>query len=193
MITPYLKIKIKLYLRALPSLIIVSLFVIAFMWLSGKHIEGICFIIAFLALRYKFSVTWHSKIEIVCIILTTLLWCFCIDITLNTNVSILSSIFIGFISTYSLWHIQDSNNKSRQIEQLALACNRISKKFDIITCTEQEMIARCREKNLSADNVDIALHYFVYKDMSLRDLSEKYCIDYDSIKQRTRRIKRKIE
>lgn len=69
----------------------------------------------------------------------------------------------------------------------------MTKPFTVRTCTKDEFIARCRERNITKDSCNIGLAYFIEKSKNIWDLAKEYNIDYDSMAKRVWRIKRQVE
>lgn len=69
----------------------------------------------------------------------------------------------------------------------------INKPFTVRTCTKEDFILRCRERNISNDSCNIGLAYFIEKSKSISDLAEEYNIDCESMNKRIWRIKKQLE
>jgi hypothetical protein len=58
-------------------------------------------------------------------------------------------------------------------------------------CTRDEMIDRCREIGLNAENTELALKFFVER-ISLWEIAKDLNIEYDSANMRKKRLKKKL-
>lgn len=65
------------------------------------------------------------------------------------------------------------------------------KPFSIENCTRAEMIDRCREIGLNAENTELALKFFVER-ISLWEIAKDLNIEYDSANMRKKRLKKKL-
>lgn len=65
------------------------------------------------------------------------------------------------------------------------------RKFHTDTCTREELIKRCKEKNLSEENINIAIEFFINKTKQSK-LAEMLSIEEKSVQQRKRRLKQKL-
>lgn len=65
------------------------------------------------------------------------------------------------------------------------------KPFSIENCTRDEMINRCREIGLNAENTELALKFFVER-ISLWEIAKDLNIEYDSANMRKKRLKKKL-
>ena len=65
------------------------------------------------------------------------------------------------------------------------------KPFNIENCTREEMIDRCREIGLNAENTELALKFFVER-ISLWEIAKDLNIEYDSANMRKKRLKKKL-
>ena len=86
-----------------------------------------------------------------------------------------------------LFKIQDYIDTKKELE------TRPVKHFCLTDCTKEELIDRCRERNISSQSTQIAIAYFVDKNKSIYDIANEYGIEYDSARIRIKRIKKKLE
>lgn len=150
-----LKVNLIVLLKMVPSIIIILPITALIMWLTGKIVEGIFFVVSFWLLRYKFPVTWHAKNGAICKIMTILVWGFCIFASFKTTVSILSAPFIAFIATYGLWLTQDHKNKQRKLTLLSQRSEIPRKEWYQFTDTEIRTLSL--EKSLTARQTEVLI------------------------------------
>lgn len=62
------------------------------------------------------------------------------------------------------------------------------KNFDVDTCTTEELLKRCNALRFSAQNVTLAVHFFLLKTPH-KVLADKFCVDEKSITMRKYRMK----
>ena len=65
------------------------------------------------------------------------------------------------------------------------------KPFDVVTCSRDELLARCEEIKLSKFNTDLAVELFINKTKQ-SVLADKLCIDEKSITMKKQRLKKKL-
>lgn len=64
-------------------------------------------------------------------------------------------------------------------------------KFDVDTCTTGELLKRCRALRFSAQNVSLAVKFFILKTPH-KEIADKFCIDEKSVTMRKWRMKLKL-
>lgn len=166
-------VRISLYIAILGS-------IFAYTYFIGKVGEGITVLIAYSLLRWCFPTTWHHKKTLNCTIYSILIFCTLNTLALPFAVSLLSSVALSLALTYGLYKFQ------------VLCDNQIIKRnFDVDNCTEEELVARCKELKMKSENIELAIEFFI-KRKSRKELSEKYCIEQESIKQKKRRMKTQL-
>lgn len=174
-------VKLKLYARQLPVYLLVLAIILPFVLITGKYIESVFQIIAFLILRYKFDTTYHAQSSIVCFFITITVGILAVVLMFSLNASLLSCLLMALFVTFVSWLVQYIIDLQK------------SQPFDLNKCTREEFVAQCRQANLSNESAEIAVGYLFDKNMTLQDIADKYNIDYYSAKQRVRRIRRKLE
>lgn len=65
------------------------------------------------------------------------------------------------------------------------------KDFSTDTCTEDELLARCKELRFSEENTNLAVEFFIKKTKQ-SDIADKLCIEEKSVQTRKRRLKQKL-
>lgn len=174
-------VKLKIYARQLPVYLLVLAIILPFVLITGKYIESVFQIIAFLILRYKFDTTYHAQSSIVCFFITITVGILAVVLMFSLSASLLSCLLMALFVTFVSWLVQHLIDLKK------------SQPFDLNKCTREEFVAQCRQANLSSESAEIAVGYLFDKNMTLQDIADKYNIDYYSAKQRVRRIRRKLE
>ena len=64
-------------------------------------------------------------------------------------------------------------------------------KFDVDTCTTGELLKRCRALRFSAQNVSLAVKFFILKTPH-KEIADKFCINEKSVTMRKWRMKLKL-
>lgn len=183
----------KLKISAKTKVLIEFYFVRAFIYLAifgsiftysyfiGKIGEGVVVLIAYSLLRWCFPTTWHHKKTLNCTIYSILIFCTMNTLALPFAVSLLSSVALSLALTYGLYKFQ------------VLVDNQIIyKNFCTDNCTEEELIARCKEINLSEENTKLAVEFFIKKTRQSL-LADELCINRKSVQIRKKRLKQKLD
>lgn len=63
--------------------------------------------------------------------------------------------------------------------------------FDVDTCTTGELLKRCRALRFSAQNVSLAVKFFILKTPH-KEIADKFCINEKSVTMRKWRMKLKL-
>lgn len=151
----------------------------SFAWLANKEIEALCFCIAHIVLRPKFKKQYHSNFTSVCLFMTVniaflgILFCFPIE------TSLLSAIPLAFGVAWIGYIAQD------RLDLLT------PKPFNTDTCTESELIARCKQLHFSDENTALAIEFFIRKTKQ-SVIADQLCIDEKSVTTRKKRMKQKL-
>ncbi len=173
------KIKFRLFQAYHYGIFFFALAIMAF--LTGKYLETCGMFVSFFALRYTFEKTWHSKSFKICILVSVLIFVIAITFVPNKNTSLLSCVVFGLIIDYLAYKYKD-------YEDIRLELN---KPFNVDTCTEAELLTRCREIGLSEENTNLAIEFFIKKTKQ-RTIAEMLCVEEHAISTRKLRLKQKL-
>lgn len=170
------KLKVKIWFEfAMPILTgytIILCTLLGLAYLNNKVIEFLIVLISYSITRNVFPVTFHCDKTIHCIAITIAIFSISILVCFSKNITILSGSFFGmFISLLSyfveelLQHFKQDNKKSKFMEN----CNK-----------------------LNIRNADM-LYDIIYSNLSDKELSEKYCIEIDTVKHDRWKTKKKFK
>lgn len=149
-------------------------------YLIGKIGEGIAILIAYSLLRWCFPTTWHHKKTLNCAVYSIIIFTTLDRLALPFAISILSSVVLALALTYGLYKLQ------------VLIDNQIViRHFCTDNCTEQELLERCREINLSEENTKLAIEFFIKKTKQ-SIIADELCINEKSVQIRKKRLKEKL-
>ena len=168
MLSVGMRIRVKLLKKLLPgyafffgSLAVIG---VAYYLIAGSPVGLSALFVCFVALRYQYkdSITYHNKSTRICLLLSDALFAVSAFplIILNMRISLLSCVPIAIGMTWLLYAI----GKKDLYEDRLLELTR-PKKFDIDTCTEQELVARCKER-ITRDleyKTERAIKHFILK------------------------------
>lgn len=85
----------------------------------------------------------------------------------------------------------------KQADTYELKYNRLKEKleknneFNTETCTEQQLIVRCRELHFSEENTKLAIEFFIKKTKQSK-IADELCINEKSVQTRKQRLKEKL-
>ena len=179
-----LRIKFFMFKYGLYAFIFIMIF--AFAFLLNRHIEAFFLLGTYGLVRYRFPKTFHHTNVYWCVFWSIIAFWLCILTLLPLAYSLLSSIVVALILCYILYKIQDYVDAKKVHNDLPV------KQFSLTSCTKDELIARCREKNISPQSTQMAIAYFVDKNKSIYDIANEYGIEYDSARIRLKRIKHRL-
>ena len=173
------KIKFRLFQLSNYGIVFAAIALMAL--LTGKYIETIGLFVSFVALRYYFEKTWHSNSFYLCILISVLVFVAAITFVPNKGVSILSCVAFGLLIDYLAYKYKDYEDIKSQL----------NKPFNVDTCSQAELIYRCREIGLSEENTNLAIEFFVKKTKQ-REIADRLCINEKSVQIRKKRLKQKL-
>lgn len=179
-----LLIRFRLFQLAMNTAILIAVF--SFALLFGKVVECTIILLSYFFLRYKFDKTFHSANMWVCIALSIFMcWAMC-AVTLPISVSILSGVVIALIDCYLLYKVKDYFDIRNALTELTAP-----KPFNVDTCTEAELLERCKELRLSQENTELAVDFFIHKTKQ-SIIADRIGVDKKSVTIRKSRLKQKL-
>lgn len=179
-----LEVQFRLFQISTYSLVFSAIILMAL--LTGKYIETTFLFIAFVTLRYAFPKTYHANSFWACIAISIIIFVVAIMFVPNKNISILACIIFGLTIDFLAYKYKDYDDKRAELMQL-----KKPKPFSVDTCTENELIERCRALHLSEENTNLAIEFFIKKTKQ-SIIAEQLCVDEASIRMRKQRLKQKL-
>lgn len=178
------RVKFRLFQISTYALVFLAIALMAF--LTNKYIETVALFISFVWIRNAFGKTYHSNSFWLCILISIIVFVVAIFFIPDKNVSLFACILFGFIIDYIAYKIKDYQDTRTALYELTKP-----KTFSVDTCTESELIERCKEFRLSEENTNLAIEFFIKKTKQ-RELADKLFIDEKSINKRKQRLKEKL-
>lgn len=148
---------------------------------TGKYIETVALFAGFVWLRYEFDKTYHCSSFWGCICITIIIFVVAISFVPKVNLSLLFSVVFALLIDYLAYKYKDYQD----LKEI------YNKPFNVDTCTEIELLTRCRELGFSQENTQLAIELFINK-LSRKAISEKYFIEIESVKKKKHRMKQKL-
>lgn len=151
----------------------------------NKWLEGIIFYICHWVIREQFPKQYHHIIPATCRLITSTVLFFGVTFVSPISISLISAIpinyFIGWVGftkyQCDYYERKASENKRRT--------------FNVDTCTESELIQRCKDLHLSEENTNLAIEFFIRKTKQ-SVIADKLCINEKSVQIRKKRLKQKL-
>lgn len=173
------RVKFRLFQAATYGIVFATIALMAV--ITGKYIETIGLFVSFVALRYAFVKTWHSKSFWRCIFISCVVFVVAIAFVPNKGVSILACIAFGLFIDYVAYKYKDYEDIRFELY----------KPFNVDTCTRAELLTRCREIGLSEENTELAVEFFITKTKQ-RIIADRLCVTEESVHKRKLRLRKKL-
>jgi hypothetical protein len=167
---------------------IVAIFVPSFIF--GKWLEGVTFFICHSLIRPQYPKEYHHILHSMCRIITGSVFFFGVSFVLPLAWSLFSAVPINYLIGWVGFTKKQADEYEVKYTKLKAQLEK-KKEFNVDTCTEAELIERCRELRFSAENTELCIDLFIRK-IKQSDIADKLCIEEKSIQQRKRRFKQKL-
>jgi hypothetical protein len=159
-------------------------------FLFDKWFEGFVFFACHWLIREQFKEQYHHIIPATCRVITGAVFFFGVCFILPMSLSLFSAIPINYVIGWVGFTKKQAD--VFEVKYLALKAEiESNSKFDCETCTEAQLVKRCRDLGMSEDNINLAIEFFIKK-TPRKELAERYFIEPDSVKQKKRRMKCKL-
>jgi hypothetical protein len=156
----------------------------------NKWIEGVVFFFGHWLIREQFPKQYHHIIPSMCRLITATIFFFGASFILPLGWSLFSVVpinyfigWVGFTKKQADYYELKYTRLKQKLEQ--------NKEFNTDTCTEDELIARCKELRLNEENTNLAIEFFIKKTKQSK-LADKLCVEEHTIAKRKLRIKNKL-
>ena len=159
-------------------------------WIFNKWFEGIIFFICHWLIREQFPKQYHHIIPSMCRVITSVVFFFGVSFILPFTLSLLSAIPINYFIGWVGFTKKQADTYQTKYERLKAKLEK-DDNFLVDYCTETELIRRCNQINLSKENTELAIEFFIKKTKQ-SDIADKLCIDEASVRIRKHRLKEKL-
>lgn len=181
------KIKLKNTILAI-IVSVVAIFVPSLIF--NKWIEGVVFFFAHWFIREQFPKQYHCTSHAMCRLITSIVFFFGVSFCLPLALSLFSAIpicyfisWVGFTKKQADYYETKYLRLKRELEK--------KKTFSTDTCTETELIERCKELRFSEENTNLAIEFFIRKTKQSK-IADRLCIEEHAISTRKLRLKKKL-
>lgn len=159
---------------------------VGFSFLVGKPIEFALIFLPYFSTKGLYARQYHSASLKHCLLLSIGIFAFAVLITVPKEYSICASLFIGILIAFSSCKVGEAQVKLKSYAELTAP-----KSFNVDTCTEVELLERCKELRLSQENTELAIDFFIHKTKQ-SVLADRLCVDEMSVARRKLRLKQKL-
>lgn len=180
------KLKAQFRLFQISTYALVFSAIILMALLTGKYIETVFLFMSFVLLRNIFGKTYHSNSFWACIAISIIIFVIAILFMPSRHISILGCGIFGFGIDFIAYKYKDYDDKKAELTEL-----KKPKPFSVDTCTEDELIERCKELRFSEENTNLAIEFFIKKTKQSL-IAERLCIDEKYVKLKKHRLKQKL-
>lgn len=121
-------------------------------YFNSKLLETAFLFLCYILLRFLTPKTFHSNNFYRCIFWSIVMFIVAIPMTLPLSISLFASVVMGYLISLVLYHIQDYIDLKIENEK--------NKMFNVETCTEEELIEKCKSKGFNQQDTDQCLIIF---------------------------------
>lgn len=160
--------------------------------LIGKPFEFALIFLPYFITKGFYSRQWHANSLKQCFMLSLGIFAFLTTIALPKDMSVLVALILGLLAAYVSYRAGVIQFKLRDYEYIEPRYTAMTEKpFNTDTCTESELIARCRQIRLSDENTALAVEFFIRKTKH-SIIADRLSIDEKSVTTRKKRLKIKL-
>ena len=167
---------------------VVAIFLPAFIF--DKWREGAFFFICHWLIRPQFKKQYHHIVPAMCRVITGVVFFFGVSFVLSFEFSMFSAILINYFIGWVGFTKKQADTYELKYNRLKEKLEK-NKEFNTDTCTEQQLIARCRELHFSEENTNLAIEFFIKKTKQSK-IADELCINEKSVQTRKQRLKEKL-
>ena len=125
-----------------------------------------------------------------CRVITGVVFFFGVSFVLSFEFSMFSAILINYFIGWVGFTKKQADTYELKYNRLKEKLEK-NKEFNTDTCTEQQLIARCRELHFSEENTNLAIEFFIKKTKQSK-IADELCINEKSVQTRKQRLKEKL-
>ena len=160
---------------------------LGYSFLIGKPIEFALIFLPYFVTKGFYSRQWHASSLKQCFVLSLVIFAFLTTIALPKEYSISVAFVLGLLAAYGSYKAGDIQAKLKDYAHEITATT----PFNTDTCTEAELIDRCRALRFSDTNTELAVEFFIRKTPH-RVIADRLYIDEKSVTTRKKRMKIKL-
>lgn len=159
-------------------------------WILNKWIEGVVFFFCHWFIREQFPKQYHHIIPAMCRLITSVTFFFGVSFILPFALSLISAIPINYFIGWVGFTKKQADTYQLKYERLKEKLEK-DDNFLVDFCTKEELIRRCKQIKLSADNTKLAIDLFIHHKKQTQ-IANELCIEERSVQQKKRRLRQKL-
>lgn len=175
--------RIIMFIIALALLIIYSI-------LIDKLAEFCIMFISYFITKDMYTTQYHSNSMKMCLLMSLFVFAVSLTLCVDSDISLICSALFGLIISFVSSHVGKIKQDLKDYERLRKEeIERNS--FNTATCSEEQLLARCKELGLNNEQIDFCVKAFSDK-LAIKDLAEYYCLEIQSVKNKKQIYKNKL-
>ena len=178
------KLKFKILMMDLSFNAIVLGTILLFGIINQKYFETLFLLASFLTLRYAFPKTYHCKTVFWCAFWSIAIFVLAIPATLPITVSLFSSVIIGMVITFILFHIEDYADICRE--------EMLKQQPSIWMMNEKDLIDYL-ENNGIRDDMQKFVVMIVYDRLTYEEISKRMDYSVPTLKVWSKKCKKRLK
>ena len=162
--------------------------------LIGKPTEFLLIFLPYFVTKGFYTAQYHATSLKTCFIYSLLVFSFILTIALPKELSISVSIILGCGTAYGSYKIGTIQKKLKDYAYIKPRYEEMTapRPFSCATCTEEELIQRCKELHYSEAKTQLAIEFFIKKTKH-SIIADNFCIEPSSVTMSKWRMKKDLE
>lgn len=169
--------------------------VVAIGFINDTIFELIAMLVTFWIGKKILGKCWHSNKLSICSLITIASFYIMTKITFSFPISLFMCVILSSSFTYGLYLIALKQEKYDDVINDNMRLKKYLdnlKKFDLKTCTKEELINQCRLKKLSKLSTERAIKLFVYPTQTIEEIALFESVEVETIYKAKQRIKNRL-
>lgn len=158
--------------------------------LINKVFEFAIMFITYFITKNLYDTQYHTSSMKVCFVLSLFIFLISLTLCFPKTMSMIMSGLFGVVIAYTSCLVGRVKHKLKDYDRLISEFNK-PKQFNIVGCTLDELLDRCRELGLKSNQVEFCVDAFVNR-LTIQELADKYCLEIQSVKNKKQTYKNKL-
>lgn len=162
--------------------------------LIGKPTEFLLVFLPYFVTKGFYSTQYHATSLKTCFVYSLMIFAFVATIAMPKEYSINVSMILGCGIAYGSYKIGTVQKKLKDYEHIKPRYEEMitPKPFSCVSCTEADLIARCKELHYSEVKTELAVEFFIKKTKH-SIIADRFCIEPNSVTMSKWRMKKDLE
>lgn len=162
--------------------------------LIGKPTEFLLVFLPYFVTKGFYSTQYHATSLKTCFVYSVMVFAFVTTIAMPKEYSISVSIILGCGIAYGSYKIGTIQKKLKDYAYIKPRYEEMTapRPFSCVSCTEAELIARCKELHYSEVKTGLAVEFFIKKTKH-SIIADRFCIEPSSVAMSKWRMKKDLE